>query len=219
MGGRGAGSGVRGNTGGDGRIGSLRPLPLAGITKFEDGDKTNTMATIEDWEAKKNGLDHEQLIMVGENGFAVAAFDGDKGSVAFALPIDPRTGRTVDASTLTLTHIHPTEEGRPLGGTFSFADMRNHIRLGFKETRAAAPEGTYSFRTTSESNPRGMLNALNNYDSDVAKAYNTQLASLQKQGYNLTQDDKYTLFLGAAESWVRNNAYKYGYEYEFTPRG
>ena len=211
MGGRGIGSGRRGNTGGgDQRFGSLKPLPLAGQTAFDrNGRNLGTQASIDKWETKNATLDHEQLLMVNSDGYAVAYFDGDKDSVAFAIP------RGVDASDITLTHVHPAYYDRDIGGTFSEADLVNHIRLGLKETRAVSVEGTYVFRAEKGANPRAFLRALARRESDTSSAINKAVKAKEKSlGRKLTEKEYSKIFLDAHDRWLKTHATGHGYYYK-----
>ena len=199
----------RGNTGGRGNTGHLKPLPLAGQTAFYDGGKTDQMRTTETWEDKRKALDHEQLLMTNKDGFAIAYFDGDKDSVAFSVPKEYR-GKLND---VVLTHVHPAYYDRTIGGGFSDADVTNHILFGFGETRATSTEGTYSFKTTRESDPKGFLKALGDRRTQVYDSYDKAVSSLKSQGYKIEGKEATDLYLRISDAWYRNTAYRYGYEY------
>ena len=72
--------------------------------------------------------------MIGEDGFAQGYFKGGATSVGFTIPAG------VNPSKIVLTHNHPAggKDGRTIGGSFSDADINNHIKLGFKETLATS---------------------------------------------------------------------------------
>lgn len=181
-------------------------MPLAGQTAF-DGARTSVEATIDAWEARNANLDHEQLLVVGQDGIALGYFDGGKTSVGFELPDG------VDPSTLTITHVHPVNNDRNIGGGFSNADVINHINLGLAETRAVAQEGSYSFRTTSESDPKGFKSALANRQSVCLKQQRAAIKALEKQGITLTAQEKMDIYLRASDIWYQNMANRYGYIY------
>lgn len=203
----------RGTTADDMRSGKLNSQYLAGQTYFYDGNNTSTRATVDNWESKRGDLDHEELLMVDDDGFAIGYFKGDKDSVAFNVP------RGVDTSKITLTHNHPTSgDARSIGGSFSDADIKNHLAFGFKETRATAKEGTYSFKTTSESDAKGFSKALSGRKTAVNKAYDDTVSSMKKKGYTLTETEGIDLYLRISDSWYKATASKYGYEYTFTKR-
>ena len=210
MGGRGQiGGGKRGNTGGgDQRRGSLKPLPLAGQTAFnQNGETLGTKATVDKWENKLRTLDHEQLLMVNDDGYAVAYFDGGKQSVSFRVPDN------VDTSKVVLTHIHPAEGDRTIGGTFSDADLLNHIRIGFKETRAASDEGTYYFRAGKGADPKGFIKDLASREREVDKYVDQAVKKYKAAGKTLDYKAHNDFWLQAHDRWMRVHAAKNGYIY------
>lgn len=187
---------------------------LAGQTYFEDGNKVSVDGTLNFWEGKSKDLKHEELLMIGEDGFAVAYFKGGSTSVGFSIPDG------VDPSTIVLTHNHPygtkATGDRTIGGSFSNADLKNHISGGFKETRATSVEGTYSFKAAKgvKQDSQGFLNALNKRQSECgAKADATYKAGKAK-GSTKSYIDTY---LETCHDWYSTNCKKYGYEYSFTP--
>lgn len=211
MGGRGSSSYSNGATGGNSDLvvvvggGSGDELPLAGQTAFYDGGKADTRTTLVGFEDRKHGLGHEEMLMVDQEGFARGYFSGDRGSVSFRIPKHAKT------SELSITHNHPLGDGRSTGGTFSAADMRVLATYGFKEIRATAAEGTYSLRPTGRANKTGFLKALAHYDSTVASKTKASVRAGDKRS---TID----ISLDHANSWVKQTAKKYGYEYTFTKR-
>lgn len=204
MGGRGSSSFGGGGgiiTLGTGSGGSGKSLGLAGQTGFYDGNKVSVESTLTHWEGKSKGLDHEELLMIDEDGFATAYFKGGKTSVAFTAPSKEVAAKTV------LTHNHPLGDGRTIGGGFSDADVTNHIRLGFKETRATSVEGTYSFKATAKADSKGFLNAL----KGRKKACQEKADAIMKKNPKANAIDVY---LTASHHWYQTNASKYGYEYK-----
>ena len=204
--------GSYGGGGGGGNLifdGTTQSLPLAGLTWFEDGDKTSVEMTMAHWEGKNVNLDHEELIMVDKDGFACAYFKGGKNSVGFSMP------EGVNPAELTLTHIHPvtgSSDQRSIGGTFSVADLTNHINLGLKETRAAAKEGTYRFWSGPNADAQGFLGALNNARAEINRS--TAVKVTNNRGSKTYQIDT---FLNEWHKWYSTNAPKYGYHYQFDP--
>ena len=57
--------------------------------------------TLNYWEGKSKDLKHEELLLIGDDGFAVGYFKGSATSVGFTIPDG------ADTSKLTLTHNHP----------------------------------------------------------------------------------------------------------------
>lgn len=203
MGGRGS---MSGGATGVGFSGSGRSLGLAGQTYF-DGNKVTVSGTLNYWEGKSKDLKHEELLMIGEDGFAKAYFKGGATSVGFTIPND------VDPSTIVLTHNHPYggKDKRTIGGSFSDADLNNHIRLGFKETRATSTEGTYSFKSGKNANAKGFQKAMSKRKGEVIKAAD---ARYKQPGNTKSYID---LYLEESHNWYNKNAPQYGYVYTFTP--
>lgn len=209
FGGRGSASSSGGGGGlmGTGYGGSGNQLGLAGQTYF-DGNRVSVGGTLDYWEGKSQGLGHEELLMVGEDGFAAGYFKGGATAVSFTIP------EGVDPAKTVLTHNHPAggKDGRTIGGSFSNADLQNHIRLGFKETRATSVEGTYSFKAAAgkTQNSSGFLKALSSRRSECSK----KADAAYKKGNGKSYIDTY---LETCHQWYADNASKYGYSYTFTP--
>lgn len=201
FGGRGASSGGNSATGGGGG-GSGKELGLAGQTYFENGNKVSVAGTLNYWEGKSKNLKHEELLFVGEDGFAAGYFKGGSGAVSFHIP------EGVDASKTVLTHNHPTggKDGRTIGGSFSNADLTNHIRLGLKESRATSVEGTYYFRAGKKADAKGFQKAMGTRKSAVNKATKKRMDSGDKKS-------EIDIYLEESHKWYSKNAKKYGFEY------
>lgn len=200
----GATSGAGGQLGG----GKVNRLPIAGQTAFDEGNRTSVQATLDQWE-KKHGTDKvEHLLMVDENGFATDYFKGNRGSVAFVPPADP--------SRITLTHSHPIGSDRTIGGSFSEADIINHIDVGFKETRATSVEGTYVFRATERSNPKGMKAALKTADENARRSAAYQFYK-NNGAASMSQAAKFDVMLQEWHKELGKAAKANGYHYELIP--
>lgn len=212
FGGRGAASAGGSGKGftGSGYGGSAQSLGLAGQT-YIDGNKVSVGGTLDYWEGKSKDLKHEELLMIGEDGFATGYFKGGATSVGFTIPDGVDPAKTV------LTHNHPYggKDGRTIGGSFSNADLKNHINLGFKETRATSTEGTYSFKAAKgvKQNPNGFLKALAGRKAEVSAKADAKYKAAQKKGSTKSYIDTY---LETSHEWYTANCSKYGYEYSFT---
>lgn len=141
MGGRGANSGYGGgtNTGNGTR----------GPSRFFDKTAKYKGMTMHQFENAIRDKKVEYIGLYDKDGKLIVAGTSEN-SHAVAIPINhPDFGKAY-----TLTHNHPyapsDDPERTIGGTFSTADVRNHIRYGFKgETRAVSNgpnENTYIFR-------------------------------------------------------------------------
>lgn len=216
FGGRGsasAGGSGKGFTG-FGYGGSGQSLGLAGQTYFEDGNKVSVGGTLNYWEGKSKDLKHEELLMIGEDGFAVGYFKGGATSVGFTMPKD------VDPSKITLTHNHPYggKDGRTIGGSFSNADLNNHINLGLKETRATSREGTYSFKAAKgvKQDPAGFQKALGKRQAECSAKADAKYKKAQTKGGKAASKSYIDTYLETCHDWYKTNAPKYGYAYSFT---
>lgn len=215
FGGRGSAS-SGGGTGkvGEGYGGTGKPLGLAGQTYFEDGNKTSVAGTLNYWENKSKDLKHEELLLIDEDGFACGYFKGGDRSVKFDIPKD------VDPSKTVLTHNHPygtkATQYRTIGGSFSNKDLENHIKFGFKETRATTIEGTYSFKATkgTTQNKSGFLAALSKRKDECTMKADKAFKKAQAKGSKKSYIDTY---LETCDKWYKINCGKFGYTYSFTP--
>lgn len=214
FGGRGAASaGGGGGFTGAGYGGTAQSLGLAGQT-YIDGNKVSVDGTLNYWEGKSKDLKHEELLMIGEDGFATGYFKGGATSVGFTIPDGVDPAKTV------LTHNHPYggKDGRTIGGSFSNADLNNHINLGFKETRATSTEGTYSFKAAKgvKQNPKGFQKALAGRSAEVSKKADARYKAAQKKGGKAAQKSYIDTYLEESHKWYSKNCSKYGYDYSFT---
>ena len=186
---------------GGGRGGTIHELPLAGTTGWYDGNKVSVDSTLNHWEGKNRNIGHEELLIIGDDGFPVAAYKGNAHSVAF--DGDKSTGKTV-------THIHPSG----YGGTFSEADIYNFNAFKQKEIRAAAKEGTYSLKATKTANWDGLNKAYAKAQGSLATKASEASAKVKAQGGSSTAQRK--AYVDTYHNWYKSNFKKYGYEYSFT---
>lgn len=151
FGGRGAGSGIRrtkdwldkegGRPGGHARS--------MDVSKFKGH-------TLEQVEKRIRKLGHEELFVFDENNKIIAAYRGNKYSVAFPSSFLNLKGATV-------THSHPKGESN-FGGTFSWTDVNNMLKSNWAEHRATASgqgEMNYIMRRTSKANSKGLRDRIN----------------------------------------------------------
>lgn len=99
------------------------------------------------------------------------------------------------------------KDGRTIGGSFSDADLNNHIKLGFKETRATSVEGTYYFRAGKNANAKGFQKAMGTRKGTVSA---TADKLYKKAGNKKSYID---IYLEESHKWYSENAKKYGFEY------
>jgi hypothetical protein len=88
---------------------------------------------------RENNRGVEYGIMLDKHGEVITVAKGVKGAVSYAL-----SREIVDAvKGGELSHNHPTQNSRPLGGNFSAGDIKCHGNLQLEKLRAVAVEGTY----------------------------------------------------------------------------
>ena len=128
---------------------------------------------------------------------------------AVAIP----TGHPRFKDAVTLTHNHPYQGGRIIGGSFSGADVQNHLRFGFKgETRAVSNgpnENTYIFRAKKgvNQNTTKMTSIANKMDSrykaTAQKTLDAVRKDLSSRGKSLNGMDNQVYIGTAKKTWEK----------------
>lgn len=218
MGGRGSSSGGGGtptsDIWGSGALGTdtTTDINLAGLTPIS-GNKVDGAKTLASVEARSAGLDHEQLYVVDDQGFVVAASDGNKGSVG----ITARTAANLKGNVM--THNHPRDNSEVNGGTFSAADI-SCLSLGMKELRASAKEGTYSLKAKSNrADGAGFASYMQSQKSTINSGMAKASSKLKAKDYKSESSfaaAKFNAEMNWLSNWYASNAGKFGYEYSFT---
>lgn len=221
MGGRGASSGAGSGGGGGFAKGELK-LPDGSKVEFEGklmfgkDDKAVTgivRKNITDWESKRRKNKIEYAYAVDANGNQIwREVKGGKGSVR--VPVTMHNGEV-------FTHIHPRGDGI-LGGTFSFADMRNFANYKNKTVRAAAKEGTYSISKGNKFDSSSFKSYASKLDSEFTSKLNTRVKGLNADYRNgkISYDDYSKAYAKAFNTSLveLHNGYlkgqkQYGYTY------
>lgn len=210
FGGRGANSGYAGgrSTGGGSR----------GVSRFYDKTKEFKGMSIHEFENAIRDKKTEYIGIFDKDGnLIVAGTSNNKGSVA--IPSNAPGFK----NGYTLTHNHPYDGGRIIGGSFSEADVQNHLALRFKgETRAVTNgpnENTYIFRAKRgvKQNSVKMSTAAakvgSQYPSEAKKTLTRVKNRLAKQGKSLNGKDNQVYIGTAKRLWKKANVERYGYEY------
>jgi len=194
-----------------GESGEVKSLNVAGMTPTEQGSRyTNTNKTLAFIEKQKLEHKEEQLQVIDRHGYVTRAFQGDEHSVA--VDLETRTymkGKVV-------THNHPSV----YGGTFSDADI-NCLKMGMKELRASAKEGTYSMKATKMANSEAFYDAYCKDAGKMQREMNKISIESAKKKWRSYDDYQYANRkeqLAVIDGWYRKNAEKYGYKYDFEPR-
>lgn len=215
MGGRGAssgfGSGVTTGTRGSGGQFYDRTGQYSGMTlhEFENAIRDKSTEYIGLFDAKG------QLIVAGTSG--------QTGAVA--VPTEhPRFGEAV-----ILTHNHPSDGTRGIGGTFSEADVKNHAWLALQgkaalqQTRAVASgkgENTYILRNRSDASPMNLLVTARGIENTgkmakTGKSVVTKVedAVYKKYGRHLSDTAHNSVYLGGMKRVWKDETGKAGYDY------
>lgn len=206
MGGRGAWSGMGASTGGGG-----------GGRRYKDVTKQFHGMNVHDFENAIRDRKTEYAGIFDANGnLVIAVTSGSKSSVG--IPTQEATGAAL------LTHNHPYQGSRVIGGTLSEADVINHINFGIGTTRAVTNgpnENTYILQTKAGSKPNMLLKAaetsknqkkMNKMGRD---AFNKVSADMKAKGYTDAQiQAKHgQIYLGAMKNYWKTEATKAGYDY------
>lgn len=211
FGGRGADSGYGGGT----HTGGGRRGP----TRFDDKTKQFQGMTIHEFEEAIRDRKVEYVGIFDKDGqLVVAGTSHNKGAVAIPVHHPEFKSRGY-----TLTHNHPYYEGRTIGGSFSEADVQNHLGLGLKgETRAVTNgpnEFAYIFRARkgAKLNTKGMMKAVSRVGKDYGPTGQRTLDSVNKrlkaQGKTLNGKEGQVIIGAAKRLWKAANVGQYGYEY------
>lgn len=210
FGGRGANSGMgQGiNTGG---INSR-------VTAFYDKTSKFQGMNIHEFENAVRDKSVEYIALYDKDGrIIVAGTSYNNGAVAVP------TGHPKFKEAITLTHNHPYQGGRIVGGSFSGADVQNHLRLGLKgETRAVSNgpnENTYIFRAKKgmNQNIQKMTSVADKmdgrYKATAQKTLDAVKKDLSARGRSLNGKDNQVYIGTAKRLWKKANVNRYGYEY------
>ncbi len=215
MGGRGAESGFGGSrsTSGNGR----------GASRFYDKTNKYQGMTMHEFENAVRDKKVEYIGVYDDKGQLIVA-GTSYNSHSVAVP----TNHPEFSKAHTLTHNHPykpaDEPHRTIGGSFSNADVTNHIQLGLKgETRAVSNgpnENTYIFRAkmgAKQDNIRmykHMAKAEAAWQKTAQKKVDDINKRLAKQGKSLSPPQRKQVVYGAVKKgWQSTEVSASGYEY------
>lgn len=209
FGGRGADSGYSGDTstGGDGRK----------VSRFYDKTTKYKGMTMHEFENAIRDKKTEFIGIYDKNGkLIVAGTSGNKGSVAI-----PSNAPGFE-NAYTMTHNHPYDNGRVIGGSFSGADIQSHLRFNLGETRAVTNgpnEHTYIFRNKkgSSQSQKQMAKIARNFDRKYTREANKSVdkvtKKLSKKGKSLGNKGGQVYIGTAKRLWKNADVQRYGYEY------
>lgn len=205
MGGRGAASGIG------------KSSKTGGPMKVYDETQRYKGYSIHQWENATRDKKVEHVALFNKDGNLIfAGTSHNKNSVAIP------TGMINMSDVDTLTHNHPYNANRPIGGTFSEADVINSTLYGIRQTRAVSngvKENTYILRATSGANTAGMhdeahkIQSNNTMQNTGEKAYKKVKNRLAKQGKQISLSMANQVAIGSMKQVWKDSASKYGYEY------
>lgn len=162
---------------------------------------------------------HEYIGLADEHGnIIIAGTSYKEGSVAV-----PQNHPDFNKAR-TLTHNHPRNKERPIGATFSDADVINHAILSnvVNQTRAVSSgknENTYILKAgNGKINPAGLHKYASNISKKMDRIANEAIQKASKkfakQGKKLTRSQANQIGLGSIKRvWKGDNVKKYGFDY------
>ena len=209
MGGRGSGSYTAGGASVGGFVGGGAggtDLNVAGWTPEAGKKEVHVETTISSAEDRIKNLDHEQLVVIGNDGYVKAVVDGGDHSVG----ITPKAAREMRGNIA--THNHPT------GGTLSPPDVINGAKGGVGEIRAISKRfnKTYSLKATSKANGDGMAKAMQKAEKRIMNDWQKKIDGMQGRKYKSKENwenQVYKHYNTVMGGWLKANAGKYGYVY------
>lgn len=217
FGGRGTGS-YSGNARAVSLLGAMgvmvsRDLDVAGWTPQAGKREVSGVVTLSSAEKRIQDLDHEQLVVVGKDGYVMAVVDGGEHSVG----LTSKAYNAIKAGGIA-THNHPN------GGTFSPADVITAGSMGTTEIRAVSKrfKTTYSLKAGNKANGSGLASQMRKDADSIEKAWDNQILQINKRKYMNQKNYEravYEAYNSVMGQWFRNNASKYGYTYSATKGG
>lgn len=176
--------------------------------------------SLHDFENAIRNKDKEYIGLVDKDGnIIVAGTSGKSGSVVIPTT-HPEFNNAVG-----MTHNHPSNPNRPIGGSFSQADVENMAILKHQFIRAVAGgknENTYIIRAKNGTvqNSKKLLKYAQTIGSDKSsskigiRAVNSAEKVAAKKGKTLTSAQKNQIYIGSQKRvWKSSTVIKSGYEY------
>lgn len=183
--------------------GNNKPMPF-----YDKTDKYRGMHYLE-FEEKIRGKNVEYIGLYDENGkIVVAGTSYNSGAVGI-----PTSHPDFNKATR-LTHNHPADSTRVLGGSFSSADVVNNSLLNLNSTRAVATEKTYTIQKSKSfknSDRKRMIKRASTSDAKWDSGANKLLAKVNKS--SLTHENIQTIKLGYGTRVWKNLTKNSGYDY------
>ena len=189
-------------------------LNVAGWTPDAGSSSVNGTKTLNSAEKRIQNLDHEQLVVVGKDGYVMAVVDGGDSSV----DLTAKALQEIRAGGV-MTHNHPN------GGTFSTTDIITAGDIGAKEIRAVSrmTGKSYSLKAGNKADGHGLSSAMRKAENSIIKSANDRLANTvnkrtyaNKNNYMKAVDKVWDDVMG---EWLSANASKHGYTYSSVKTG
>ena len=208
MGGRGSGSYTAGGASAGGLLagGEGEDLNVAGWTAQAGHREVNKDVTIKGVEDRIRNLDHEQLAIIGPDGYVLAAVDGGEHSVSLT------------ANSMKYVKGNDVFHNHPNGGTFSPADIMTTGNTGAKSISAVSKRfnKTYTLTAGSKANGKGLANAMRKAEKKLENEWQSKLDSMVGKKYKdkaSYERQAYQHWNNIMGGWLNTNASKYGYTY------
>lgn len=208
MGGRGSGSYTAGgaSVGFGGGGGDSEDMMIAGWTPEAGSRSVSKQTTIDSANERIRGLDHEQMVIVGQDGYVLAAVDGGEHAVS----VTANAARHIKGNDV--LHNHPN------GSTLSPADVITTGKMGNRSISAAAKRNgkTYTLTATSKANGKGLAKQMQRDEKKLQQAWQKKADSMMGKKYTSKESYENQLYKhwdNIMGDWMGKNASKYGYVY------
>ncbi len=211
MGGRGSGSYTAGGAtvgmGGAGSSGT--DMNVAGWTPEAGSKSVHMETTVKSVESRIGGLDHEQMAIIDQNGYVVAAVDGDEHSVG----ITPNAAKHIKGNAV--YHNHPN------GGTLSTTDVvtAGQTEAGSISAVSRNMKKTYTLQAGHKANGKGLAAQMKKDEKGLLAQWQKKADSMKGKKYSSEAAYKRELnkhWNNIMGDWMSKNASKYGYTYTVT---
>ena len=179
-------------------------------------DKTNIYKgmSVTQFEERVGKYRSEYIGLYDDNGkIMIAGTSYDKGAVS--IPTTHPDFKKINS----MTHTHPIEGTRQLGGSLSGADVQNTAILNFKSVRARAPEKTYMLRASkgTKQNAKKLYGIATLTDKKWDKNARTRITKIKKKlsqkGKKISGATENKIYLGYGTRYWKRALTGTGYEY------
>ena len=208
MGGRGSGSYTAGGASAGGMLagGEGEDLNIAGWTAQAGHREVDRAVTIKGVEDRIRNLDHEQMAIIGPDGYVLAAVDGGEHSVSLT------------ANSMKYVKGNAVYHNHPNGGTLSPADIITTGNTGAGSISAVSKRfnKTYTLTANKNADGKGLAKAMQKSEKKLEAQWQTKLDSMigkhykDKASYERQAYQHWNNIMG---DWLTKNASKYGYTY------